>query len=655
MKTTVKERVAKHRKKVYEDEEAHAKIKEKDKERKRKQRQLIKIKGGLEAEKMRQNAARYRRNTRAKLKSMNEVMESADAEPGVSLDNVTPQSVGKAMQRVERALPKSPRKRVIVIGKMLSKVSPKRAKMIVKLSSMKKFKPLFQRKKRSDAIEKTQLEEIERFFSRDDISRMCPGRKEFVSVKTSVGREHRQKRILLFNLREVHEMFLVESATKVGFSKFCSMRPAQVILTAQRGQEVCMCEYHENVEMCLEGISKVVPSVTKNAREVLEETVCSMTDEKCIDRQCDECGVSKLDHHFDEIDDDTEVEYRKWVKTEKNVKKDLLSTDIVEAKEDLYKQMEPFARHVYNVKRQHKELKFLKEHLKTGCIIIQEDFAENYTLKQQKEVMAAHWAPEQVTVFTVVVYYDKDGKQQHSSFAVVSDELEHNKQSVYAYNKVVIEQFKKSHAFEIDHIHYWTDGCGAQFKNKFTLSNLLHHQKDFGCTADWNFFETAHGKGPVDGIGGQVKRSVWRCTMQGRDAPSNAKDFYEIAQREAKSVSVLFVEKDYIRTTTEEMHLEDRWKECKPIPGTRKFHFFQPSESNAELVGSVNSAYECADLASSRDCTMEERPHPEQSEVPDHIKITSGDYIMAEFIGKKTSRRYVGQVNCMLIHMYNIT
>ena len=29
--------------------------------------------------------------------------------------------------------------------------------------------------------------------------------------------------------------------------------------------------------------------------------------------------------------------------------------------------------------------------------------------------------------------------------------------------------------------------------------------QDYGCTGDWNFFETAHGKGPVDGIGGQVK------------------------------------------------------------------------------------------------------------------------------------------------------
>ena len=75
----------------------------------------------------------------------------------------------------------------------------------------------------------------------------------------------------------------------------------------------------------------------------------------------------------------------------------------------------------------------------------------------------------------------------------------------YVFNKIVIDDVKTHLKQSILHIHYWTDGCGAQFKNKYTLSNLLHHKADFGCTADWNFFATAHGKGPVDGIGGLVK------------------------------------------------------------------------------------------------------------------------------------------------------
>lgn len=42
--------------------------------------------------------------------------------------------------------------------------------------------------------------------------------------------------------------------------------------------------------------------------------------------------------------------------------------------------------------------------------------------------MAAHWSNEMVTLFTAVAYYkDEDGELNHRSYAVVSDELSHDK------------------------------------------------------------------------------------------------------------------------------------------------------------------------------------------------------------------------------------
>jgi len=95
--------------------------------------------------------------------------------------------------------------------------------------------------------------------------------------------------------------------------------------------------------------------------------------------------VLKLENFFDDIDDESNFSYRKWNKIEAHIKKGLIETDIAEAKHDLFLQIESFARHVYNVKRQHKELSrpILKENMKKGSIIIQDDFAENNTLKQQ--------------------------------------------------------------------------------------------------------------------------------------------------------------------------------------------------------------------------------------------------------------------------------
>jgi len=48
------------------------------------------------------------------------------------------------------------------------------------------------------------------------------------------------------------------------------------------------------------------------------------------------------------------------------------------------------------------ELRCLKNTLQPGEVIIHEDFAENYLIKQQHEIMQAHWYVENVTVFTTI-------------------------------------------------------------------------------------------------------------------------------------------------------------------------------------------------------------------------------------------------------------
>ena len=45
----------------------------------------------------------------------------------------------------------------------------------------------------------------------------------------------------------------------------------------------------------------------------------------------------------------------------------------------------------------------------------------------------------------------------------------------------------------------------AQYKNKKNFINLTHHKADFGYDVEWHHFETAHGKGSYDGIGGTIK------------------------------------------------------------------------------------------------------------------------------------------------------
>ena len=77
----------------------------------------------------------------------------------------------------------------------------------------------------------------------------------------------------------------------------------------------------------------------------------------------------------------------------------------------------------------------------------------------------------------------------------------------YSILKVVLE-YLKTELPAVKTIHYFTDGCAGQYKNKNTFINLCHHEDDFGLAAERNFFSTSHGKSTCDGIGGTVKRLV---------------------------------------------------------------------------------------------------------------------------------------------------
>ena len=47
---------------------------------------------------------------------------------------------------------------------------------------------------------------------------MCPGKKDFVTVRSSGNRTQMQKRLLLFNLKELYIEFAKATGDKIGFS-----------------------------------------------------------------------------------------------------------------------------------------------------------------------------------------------------------------------------------------------------------------------------------------------------------------------------------------------------------------------------------------------------------------------------------------------------
>ena len=95
---------------------------------------------------------------------------------------------------------------------------------------------------------------------------------------------------------------------------------------------------------------------------------------------------------------------------------------------------------------------------------------------------------------------DMNKDLKHFSYTLISDELSNDKVSVYVFNKALLDDVSKMISFK--KVHYWSDGAGSQLKNRFNLASVLYHHFDYGTQSTLSFFETAHGKGAVDGVRG---------------------------------------------------------------------------------------------------------------------------------------------------------
>ena len=290
-------------------------------------------------------------------------------------------------------------------------------------------------------------------------------------------------------------------------------------------------------KMLLDSLRKTCPALP-SLDAVVEGAGCRW-DIKCYLGDCEIChDVGIFIHTFvpNDLAEDAQIIYYQW--NRENQKAQVLST-VGEALEELITQVVALKRHCYVAKVQLQQIKQLKSSLAASEAVLHEDYSENFVIKQQDEIMSAHWISEGVTLFTAIINKASGG----TSYVVISDELTHDKYAVYVYNAAILADANKGD--EINNLHMFTDGAASQFKNRYTLSVLLDPKALHPnlCNMDWNFFGTAHGKGPVDGVGGTVKRTVWRRILQRRAIINSAEEFAGVARECCPNIRILFVSK----------------------------------------------------------------------------------------------------------------
>ena len=113
-----------------------------------------------------------------------------------------------------------------------------------------------------------------------------------------------------------------------------------------------------------------------------------------------------------------------------------------QAKEDftanLVSQIQEFRSHVDRISTQYKQMKLLKDGLEDNELIIQIDFADNYSCQSLDEIQSAYWNQTTITLHPTVICYKQGQELKHKSLIFVSDEERHNAVMVFTFMKELI-------------------------------------------------------------------------------------------------------------------------------------------------------------------------------------------------------------------------
>ncbi|CAF1585862.1 unnamed protein product, partial [Didymodactylos carnosus] len=252
-------------------------------------------------------------------------------------------------------------------------------------------------------------------------------------------------------------------------------------------------------------ISTLIQESTKT-KHFVEKLICSTENNQCMFGECAVCRTKlpslEIPKLYPNIDLEEDTSWMKWTKMEDRVDIHRISGSIRALLFECDSQWLKFTTHSYITTTQFEYIKKIKESLDSESAICQMDFTENYV---QNEIMSKHWSTSQAALFTVQI----KTKDQTSNIVIISNYLSHDTMFVHCSQGLICE-YVKLHFPSVKRMIYLSDGCGAHFKNNYSMMNLMHHEEDFGFTAEW----TSHGRGAVDGLGAAVKSAARRSTMR---------------------------------------------------------------------------------------------------------------------------------------------
>ena len=334
--------------------------------------------------------------------------------------------------RTKQALPKSPNKRRTIVEQLGAEYGLFTAKETHRLH----FTP-------------EEIETVKVFYEREDISVISPGRKDCMKI----DREKVQKRYLVMNLKELHQLYCEESASKtIKLSKFCELRPPYILTCKDTPLETCGCINHSNFTYLCAALASKIPFPLYCNKWLENYVLCKPPTYQCWIMKCSLCCDSKLLKVSlpENGDMDTLITYNWWIKEDHRCVLSQHKKNIKGIFKHFRDYLLEFTEHRLTKKHQSEQYRSQKENLEPDQILIHFDYSQNYTCGYQDAVQAAYWSQSTITLFTVVIYrYQLEPKY----VVIISDDNEKSKRATTTYLSEIFDLYclgyiKKSYIME---------------------------------------------------------------------------------------------------------------------------------------------------------------------------------------------------------------
>ena len=175
------------------------------------------------------------------------------------------------------------------------------------------------------------------------------------------------------------------------------------------------------------------------------------------------------------------------------------------------------------------------------------DFSENFVHVTQDAIQKAFYNQNTSTIFTTVLYFLYGDELKQESYCILSDfkgyqgSKGHDKFAVSHFTTIIIKDFQSRHPYiDLQNVEFLSDGTPQHFKQKYSLCQVLT-QNFPHLNIEWHFSPTSHGKGPVDGIGGTVKRRVFQHVMGLRGKVQSTEHFAELATLVCPNIHIRYL------------------------------------------------------------------------------------------------------------------